>query len=106
MRQAQKVLMIVAEVISIILAICLSFVAIPALTIICGVKEGTTNVGAWILVIAWIGMVVNVFIAIFARNTKNTALLVLNIIFGILSDVFLNAVGGILGLVANANEKK
>lgn len=106
MRQAQKVLMIIAEVISIILAICLSLTAIPALAVIFGVEDGATSVGAWILVIAWVGMVVNVFIAIFARNSKNTVLLVLNIIFGILSYVILNAVGGILGLIANATEKK
>ena len=48
MRQAQKVLMIVAEVISIILAICLSLTAIPALAVIFGVEDGATSVGAWI----------------------------------------------------------
>ncbi len=106
MRVAQKVLMIVAEVVSVILAFCLSFAAIPALIVIFGAKDGTTSTGAWILVICWLGMVVNAFIAIFARNTKNKVLLVLNIIFGILSYVILNAVGGIIGLVANANEKK
>ena len=47
---------------------------------------------------------INAFIAIMGKSKKTKVLYILNIVFGIISGVCVNAIGAIFGLVALARE--
>ena len=56
-------------------------------------------------VIAFFALI-NAFIAIMGKSKKTKVLYILNIVFGIISGVCVNAIGAIFGLVALAREPK
>ncbi len=90
MTGAQKALMIVGEVISLIMVFTYSFLFFPA-----AVAGNLTseNVGLMILMYFLIITMVNVVLAIMGRRTKNKAILILNMITSIGSLIFLNGIG-------------
>jgi hypothetical protein len=49
---------------------------------------------------------INAFIAIMGKSKKTKGLYILNIVFGAISGVYVNAIGAIFGLVALAREPK
>ena len=49
---------------------------------------------------------INAFIAIMGKSKKTQMLYILNIVFGVISGVYVNAIGAIFGLVALAREPK
>lgn len=78
---------------------------------------GTTEQQADQIIILWVGLaiaffvmaffaLINAFIAIVGKSKKTKGLYILNIVFGVISGVYVNAIGAIFGLVALAREPR
>lgn len=107
MRQAQKILMIIAAVVSIIVTVIFAAIVIPTAIAAAARVEGGEPFPTGVIVFFIIAgaSFINIILSFMGKNSKSGVVLVLNIIFGILSDIFLNAVGAILGLIANGQGK-
>ena len=107
MRQAQKVLMIIAAVCSIIVGIIMAAVVVPTTLAVIARNDAGESVpfGAIYLIVMTAAMIINIFLCFFGKNSKSPVILVLNIIFGIISNIWINAVGAIFGFIANAQGK-
>ena len=104
MTGAQKALMIVGEVISLIMVVIYGFLFFPA--IIAAGYFSSENVGTMVLLYFFIITMVNVVLAIMGRRTKNKAILILNMITSIGSLIFLNGIGAEWGLRAVKRHKQ
>lgn len=108
MRKAQKIVMIVAAVVSIVVGVIMAGIIIPTTLAVIAKNDsgdaGLTASGIYLLVMAC-AMIINIFLCFFGKSTKSPVILVLNIIFGVLSNIWINVVGAIFGFIANAQEK-
>ena len=108
MRKVQRILMLIAAIVSIVCGIIFAGIIIPTTLAVIARNEsgdaGLTASGIYLLIVAC-AMIINIFLSFFGKNTKSPVILVLNIIFGILSDIWINAVGAIFGFIANSQEK-
>ncbi len=102
MTGAQKALMIIGEVISLIMVVTYGFLFFPA--VVAG-SLTSENVGLMILMYFFIITMINVILAIMGRRTKNKAILILNMITSIGSLIFLNGIGAEWGLRAVKRDK-
>ncbi len=107
MRKAQRILMIIAAIVSIVLTIIFAGIVVPTSIAAAAKSDGGEAFNAVLIffIIVAASSFLNIILSFMGKNSKSGAILVLNIIFGILSDVLLNAVGGVIGLIANAKEK-
>ena len=107
MRKAQRILMIIAAIVSIILTVIFAGIVIPTSIAAAARIEGGEELPVALIVFFIIAgaSFINIILSFMGKNSKSGVVLVLNIIFGLLSDVILNAVGAILGLIANAQGK-
>ena len=120
---ARKVLMIVGFIASIVITIVLAICAVAFFIasgneemlnkILDGLNRSSMSVSdGKIYVIALASMftfwaiieVINALIAIKGVKSNRTGLMVLNIIFGVLSGVYVNSLGGIFGLVESKKQ--
>ena len=106
MSQAQKVLMIIAGVVSIVWGVIFSFIVIPVFLVLVGFGSGEEAAYGWYFVIMYVATIANIFVSFMGKNSKSKGMLIANIVLGFLSGITLNAVGGILGLIDAANSKK
>lgn len=105
MRQAQKILMIIAAVFSIIFGIIMAAIVVPTTMAAAAKNDADLTIGAIYFIVMAAAMIINIFLCFFGKNSKSGVVLVLNIIFGLLSGIVLNAVGAIFGFIANAQGK-
>ena len=134
MRKASKILMLVAGIVSILVAIGLFITAIVLLSctlpdakeaIIEGLQNGTITTtfqgtidqkaeyiqalfaALGVIFIIWaILAIVNSVVSFIGRGVQNKPMLIINIVFGFISCVEINLVGAILGLIANSRENQ
>ena len=59
-----------------------------------------------LLLVVMMFCIANAVLAFIARNKENKALFILNIIFGILSGIYVNSVGAIFGLIVVSKNNK
>ena len=118
MSTARKVLMIIAFVVSIIgtivFALCATvfFISMNNEEILIRVLDGlnrksvslkdgkliVTAFGIIFAILAFLELI-NAFLSIKGRKSNRPGLMVINIIFGVLSGIYINSLGGIFGLV-------
>ena len=125
MSTARKVLMIIACILALLLLIGFAFLAIyffvsigddealqrmldglnrPSMSL----REGkifVSTLGVMFIVLAFI-VLINAGLAIRGKDSNKNRLMILNIIFGVLSGVFINSLGGIFGLIERKKEAK
>ena len=132
MKKASKTLLIIGAVLSIVLAVTwfiLSIVYFVIAAAFRAVKEGTVAVtseqlkeilevggidkvishystGGVIFLILFILAVASCVLAFVAKNRENKGLFIANIVLGLACGAELNAIGGVLGLVAVCNKKE
>ena len=125
MSTARKVLMIVACILALLLLIGFAFMAIyffvsigddealqrmldglnrPSMSL----REGkifVSTLGVMFIVLAFV-VLINAGLAIKGKDSNKNRLMILNIVFGVLSGVFINSLGGIFGLIERKKEAK
>lgn len=125
MSTARKVLMIVACILALLLLIGFAFMAIyffvsigddealqrmldglnrPSMSL----REGkifVSTLGVMFIVLAFV-VLINAGLAIKGKDSNKNRLMILNIVFGVLSGVFVNSLGGIFGLIERKKEAK
>jgi hypothetical protein len=125
MSTARKVLMIIACILALLLLIGFAFMAIyffvsigddealqrmldglnrPSMSL----KEGkvfVSTLGVMFIVLAFI-VLINAGLAIRGKDSNRNGLMILNIIFGVLSGVGFNSLGGVFGLIERKKETK
>ena len=125
MSTARKVLMIIACILALLLLVGFAFMAIylfvsigddealqrmldglnrPAMPL----REGkifVSTLGVVFIVLAFI-VLINAGLAIKGKDSNKNRLMILNIVFGILSGVYINSLGGIFGLIERKKEAK
>ena len=135
MRKASRILFLVAGILSIVAAVTLLIIGIvcavmgsPAMVdaIREGIKNGSivvkgsssdielaiqiyqsTMLSTAVTMFVFMAFnIVNIVFSFIARKKQSKGVLILNIVFGALSCVEVNLVGGILGLIANARQPK
>lgn len=132
MRTASKILLLVGGIVSFVTAFTLFIVSIVFLvcsapeakeSIVEGINNGTITSSfpgnpveqaekiqalfaiLGIVFIIWVFLcIANGILALIGRSKQNKPMLIINIVFGILSCVTINFVGGIFGLIANSRE--
>ena len=105
MRQAQKILMIIAAVCSIIFGVIMAAIVVPTTLAALSKSDADITIGAIYFIVMTAAMIINIFLCFFGKSSKSGVVLVLNIVFGLLSGIVLNAVGAIFGLIANGQGK-
>ena len=103
MSQARRVLMILGAVFSIIMAVIYAFIAIPAIIAIIG-GDAESKISGVICLVFFVAAIVNIVFSFMGKNTNKKGIMVMNIVFGFLSTVVFNAVGGIFGLIEGSKE--
>lgn len=106
MDKAQRILMLVGGIVSIVWGVIFSFIVIPVFVVLIGLGDGEEAAYGWYFVIMYIATIVNIIVAFMGKNTKSKGLLVTNIIFGFLSGITVNAVGGIIGLIGLSKDNQ
>lgn len=125
MSTARKVLMIVACILALLLLVGFAFMAIyffvsigddealqrmldglnrPSMSL----REGkifVSTLGVMFIVLAFV-VLINAGLAIKGKDSNKNRLMILNIVFGVLSGVFVNSLGGIFGLIERKKEAK
>ena len=125
MSTARKVLMIIACILALLLVIGFAFMAIylfvsigddealqrmldglnrPSLSL----REGkifVSTLGVMFIALTFI-VLINAGLAIRGKDSNKNSLMILNIVFGVLSGVFINSLGGIFGLAERKKETR
>lgn len=133
MKKASQILFLISGIFSIIYSVLMFVFSILFIvfsnpefkqTIIDGIVDGTIHssfpgtpaeqaaaiqemflVAGVIFIFIFMFSVANAVLSFIARNKHNTGMFVVNIVFGFLSGIILNSIGGILGLVYLNQEK-
>ena len=125
MSTARKVLMIIACILALLLVIGFAFMAIylfvsigddealqrmldglnrPSLSL----REGkifVSTLGVMFIALTFV-VLINAGLTIRGKDSNRNILMILNIVFGVLSGVFINSLGGIFGLVERKKETR
>ena len=125
MSTARKVLMIIACILALLLLVGFAFMAIYLFVSIgddealqrmldglnrpsMPLREGkifVSTLGVVFIVLAFV-VLINAGLAIKGKDSNKNRLMILNIVFGILSGVYINSLGGIFGLIERKKEVK
>ena len=125
MSTARKVLMIIACILALLMLIGFAFMAISLFVSIgdeealqrmldglnrpsMSLREGKifiSTIGVIFIVLAFV-VLINAGLAIKGKDSNRNSLMILNIIFGLLSGVYVNTLGGIFGLIERNREEK
>ena len=125
MSTARKVLMIIACILALLLVIGFAFMAISLFVSIgddealqrmldglhrlsLSLREGkifVSTLGVMFIALTFI-VLINAGLAIRGKDSNKNSLMILNIVFGVLSGVFINSLGGIFGLAERKKETR
>ena len=101
MKKDSNILYRISEILSIVLAVVYVIVAVVTIIVAVGSDAAAAGIGAgifWIFVA--VCALINYILCSKARKAPNKTLHIVNIVFGVLGEVWLNVVAAILGLIA------